>query len=678
MTIWRVNNSTLLGGEVCAEWVPNHAYSLGARVVCRAAYGTVARRGLVYECTDAGTSHAATEPTWPTSGTVADNDIVWTCRSPNDGTWDNASCYLYNILNHTAIEAGDSVYIADSHSENLVYAATHYSINGSGTPGNPIKIYSVDKTDDSLSAGALVSLNASSMSMRFSGYGYSYGVTYKVDTSAGPGIIGPTFGDSSWILESDGGIVLQITAANQIISQGEYGNRHSLTIINGSISFGHSTNEIQMENGAIFVWRGGSLLGTPPVRLFGVCSDMAKAVVEGVDLSNLGNNSLLTPVSLALYDFLFTRCKLPTFFNVIQNPWIIPRQGRVRLHHCSAGNDTYNFVESSFEGTCVDETAVVRTGGASDGTTPISMKMISSAGTNEGGMNALESPPIHGWTESAVEKTFAIQGVWDNAVNLQNDEIWMELQYPANNTDGLGALATSRCSPLAAPADVAASGESWATGGISPGAAIAAYTAPLNTDYSVTSDRNLRQVIPAASISTSGTRCRIKLEANSGALTIFDGVSIGERSGTTGNFAAAPTQVTFNGGNTSVSILAGGTAVSDWIVLDIDESKDYLVHLASVNQNFEMRYGNAGSPPAIYYKDGAGQSDESLTQNISGYSSANFFVQIVQLDVWPAISANEFALSVTVTPGKAGPITTRVFLAKPSTTVYIDPLITES
>lgn len=39
---------------------------------------------------------------------------------------------------------------------------------------------------------------------------------------------------------------------------------------------------------------------------------------------------------------------------------------------------------------------------------------------------------------------------------------------------------------------------------------------------------------------------------------------------------------------------------------------------------------------------------------------------------------NKFKLSVTVTPGKAGPITARVYLAKPSTTVYIDPLITES
>ena len=119
MATWRINNSSLLGGEVCAPWVPNHAYALGARVVCRIAYGTVARRAYVYECTTAGTSHASTEPTWPTSGTVTDGaTLVWTCQNPNDANWDNASCILAYVLNHTAIAAGDSVFVASAHNEN--------------------------------------------------------------------------------------------------------------------------------------------------------------------------------------------------------------------------------------------------------------------------------------------------------------------------------------------------------------------------------------------------------------------------------------------------------------------------------------------------------------------------------------------------------------------------------
>ena len=48
MATWRINNATLLGGEICAQWQANHAYALGARVVCTTAYATTARRAWVY------------------------------------------------------------------------------------------------------------------------------------------------------------------------------------------------------------------------------------------------------------------------------------------------------------------------------------------------------------------------------------------------------------------------------------------------------------------------------------------------------------------------------------------------------------------------------------------------------------------------------------------------------
>jgi hypothetical protein len=55
-------------------WAVNTAYAVGDKVI-----PTVAK-GLQYTCTTAGTSHAATEPTWPTAegATVADNTVVWT------------------------------------------------------------------------------------------------------------------------------------------------------------------------------------------------------------------------------------------------------------------------------------------------------------------------------------------------------------------------------------------------------------------------------------------------------------------------------------------------------------------------------------------------------------------------------------------------------------------------
>jgi hypothetical protein len=62
-------------------WVAATAYVLGDVRVPTAGL----ENGFRYECTTAGTSHATTEPTWPTTegGTVTDGTAVWTCRLGN-------------------------------------------------------------------------------------------------------------------------------------------------------------------------------------------------------------------------------------------------------------------------------------------------------------------------------------------------------------------------------------------------------------------------------------------------------------------------------------------------------------------------------------------------------------------------------------------------------------------
>jgi len=81
----------------------------------------------------------------------------------------------------------------------------------------------------------------------------------------------------------------------------------------------------------------------------------------------------------------------------------------------------------------------------------------------------LNTTPICGWTDSTSETTFTVEGVLDSAVNLQDDELWMELDYPVNNTDGLGGRATSRVAlPLDSPSDLSSSSGTWTgTGGFS-------------------------------------------------------------------------------------------------------------------------------------------------------------------------------------------------------------------
>jgi hypothetical protein len=94
------------------------------------------------------------------------------------------------------------------------------------------------------------------------------------------------------------------------------------------------------------------------------------------------------------------------------------------------------------------------------------MKIVSNAFASEPS-NPLVSPAIHGWTDSTTEKTFTIECVWDSATAIQDDEVWMELFYPENSSNGLGELARDRmASVIASPADQATSTVAWTTTGI--------------------------------------------------------------------------------------------------------------------------------------------------------------------------------------------------------------------
>lgn len=464
---WRVNNSTALGGEVCAPWQADHTYATGARCVCTVAYATTTARAFVYEVTSGGggKSHATTQPTWPTTvgNTVVDNAITWTCRSPSDGSWDNASCYLYYVTNHAAA-AGDTIYIDDGHSEAGIGATM--TLTMSATVGSPTKVYCVDKASDALSTGAVVATG--NQELRMSGFTYSYGVNY----SSGSGMI--VFGrgvNTAWTLEGNNTTVLTCTSGNGI-SAYSTGYAAFLTLINAKAYIG--ARGFDAGNFGLLRWKGGAVDtgGSGSTCFYRIGTNNATAIFEDVDLSDLGKGASEAYLFYMYYhtgiSVQFLRCKLPddAGFVISQDDADYYNSGKVILHHCSSANQTYDFYERSYEGTCQDETTIVRTGGASDGTTAISCKMVSSSRCVDN-LIALESPPITAWTSSTTEKTFTIEFVHDSATALQNDEIWMELEYPANNTDGLGAIAKSKCAILGTPADTTDSYETWTTTGLS-------------------------------------------------------------------------------------------------------------------------------------------------------------------------------------------------------------------
>lgn len=90
-----------------ADWAATHAYALNALIV---------DGGKKYKCTTAGTS-GASEPTWPSSGTVSDGTAVWTYQA----AWAPAADTDYEVraegilILEAGIADGDPLSIAYTH-----------------------------------------------------------------------------------------------------------------------------------------------------------------------------------------------------------------------------------------------------------------------------------------------------------------------------------------------------------------------------------------------------------------------------------------------------------------------------------------------------------------------------------------------------------------------------------
>jgi hypothetical protein len=62
-----------------SPWQANHAYTTAARI-----FGVTGGVTYMFSCTTAGTS-GSSQPTWPTSGTITDNTVVWTWQCVVNG-----------------------------------------------------------------------------------------------------------------------------------------------------------------------------------------------------------------------------------------------------------------------------------------------------------------------------------------------------------------------------------------------------------------------------------------------------------------------------------------------------------------------------------------------------------------------------------------------------------------
>lgn len=433
------------------------------------ALGQIIKRdnGVSYQiCTTAGTAGSGAEPSFSdTAGTTtADNTVTWTSL----GVVGNFAAFAaphQRILNADASTwstvAGSTFYISNAHAETQASAMTLAGGQGViNTPSVYVCVSNATAPPTAATTGATVSTTgASDLTIR--SFAYYSGIAFNAGSAANAAniLIGTvTLADHGVFLESCS-LVLNNTNTGSTITLGPTSSARSVYIStkNTTFVFGATAQNFLPQNAAIDIV-GGSIAatGSVPTSLFEPAGGVACSVY-GCDLSNV-TGTLVTAGNATFGYMQIINCKIgaATIFSGVLGSFGFA----VKLHNSDNGSKNYRFSETKRAvAPIAQDTVTYNNAGASDGTQPISWKIITANGATL--TSPYVSPEITIWqdtTGSIKTATIEIAG----ASTLTNADIWMELEYPGNSSFPISSRIDCRVADvIATAANVPTSSASW-------------------------------------------------------------------------------------------------------------------------------------------------------------------------------------------------------------------------
>lgn len=385
--------------------------------------------------------------------------------SPFD-TWAKAAT---TAAGATGGVAGDRYLLSSAHSEtsgsaiNLTYASSLAA---------PVHVLS--STEDTasgitaLTKGAALSVTGA-VSVIFDFIGYVYGIVASGGGSAGAGgVICGSTGNKHQVFDT---CDFQLgTNASSRITAGTNASGAGTNVVwrNCGVKFGNASQRIDVRG--TFEWRGGSILsgGTAPSGLinWGSSWRCGQSRIVGVDLSNGSSSMNLISAHSGTGKCSFINCKLPASWTGNLVGTVSYPGFRAEMINCDSTDTNYQMWIEDYSGSIKSETTLVRTGGASDGTTTLSWKMTSSADADM--VLPLVSNDISIWNDtSGSSKTLTVEILHDSATALKDNEIWLEVDYLGTSGYPLSSLASDGVSIITAGSNQASSSATWTTTGMS-------------------------------------------------------------------------------------------------------------------------------------------------------------------------------------------------------------------
>lgn len=379
---------------------------------------------------------------------------------------DWANAYTTLAAAFSGKTAGDSFYVSEDHAESQAGALR---LASPGTSAAPCLVYcvnhsgSVPPVSADLRTTATITCSASA-NLDIDGFTYYYGISFV--TGAG----GATGGDlrlsvlasSSLRLDS---CLLCINGTNNkkmLFGTGTGGRTNFILLNNTPLKFGASNQGVNTQNATLrWINTLSAIQGTIPSPLFTETGNNTLGdivVADGVDLSASGAGNTLIGALPSAMSITLIRCKLGASVTIAA-----PTSrggGRVDAIQCDSGATNYRDERYWYEGTQSVETTIVRTGGATDGATPISWKLVTTA--NSKWLFPFESQPIAIWNESTGSITVTIYGIWGGGAVPNNDDIWIEAEYLGSALTPLGSFINdTKADNLAAGSALASDSSAW-------------------------------------------------------------------------------------------------------------------------------------------------------------------------------------------------------------------------
>lgn len=423
----------------------------------------------VFRCTTAGSS-GASEPTWNTSNNATTNDgtAVWTSITGQEahqsaGSWTAPFARVDATI--SASVADDTIFVSSDHAETQSTAST---IGGLSTRN----LISVNRTGaslpptstDILSGASIATTGASTITL---GSFYARGITFSAGSGSSLASITTVGSTATPTLLENCALILNNTSASSLITS-TTGFRSELQLINTTITFGAAGQGVQMLQQGNFVWRdtASAVLGTAPTSLFSssggnrTCSILQ---VEGVDLSAI-TGTLVAASSIA-GNVSLSNCRLASGV-ALTSGIVASLLSWVRVHNCddSTSSRNYRFFEQYKHGDVRQETALYRSGGATDGVIAMSHRHQITA-TPNWSRHLVGNWVGKRWNTTGASVTLTMELICFLAAAAKDNEIWIDVDALTTAGYPLAAcLKTAAADILQPGASLTASTENWASG----------------------------------------------------------------------------------------------------------------------------------------------------------------------------------------------------------------------